>query len=173
MRYIISSQPLHFLQQFEIPKKDNYGNLDLDTFYNSIQGQKFREIKPLVLNYIKERKDLSFQIAMDISWISLCYNCDLYIYIMSDNCYFSMLDLGFHSYKNFGKSAELQRLGQQYGNYNFPGINDLKIDINTTYYKGDLQTIEDVVNENIKSINLRKRAIWGYKLSVNNGFNMI
>lgn len=174
MRYIISSQPLSFLLQFEIPKKDKYGNLDTETFYNSRQGKEFLKINPLVLRSVKEKKDLSFQIAMDISWISLCYNCPLYIYIMTDNWFYNNIPFRFFRYSNYGKSAELQKLGQFYGGYNFPEIQDLRVDINTTYFNGDMSSIDEHFSKIVKeNINLRDFPIWGYSLTVEEGFKKI
>ena len=173
MRYVISSQPLYFLQQFEIPKKDKYGNLDLDAFYNSNEGVRFREIKPLVIEYIKNKKDMSFKIAMDISWISLCYNCDLFIYVMSDNFYFDELKLGLHTYRNFGKVTELHNLRYRYNSFDFPEYDELRVDINTTYYKGEMEKINEEVCKILNVVNLREKSLWGYKLSAQKGFKSI
>ncbi len=169
MRYIISSQPLSLLQRIKIPKKDKYGNLDLDLFFSTEDGKNFLSIVPLVLSSVKDKKELFYNVSMDISWISLCYNCDLYIYVMSDNWFYKNLDLNFHRHANFGNCSELQNLHIKYGTYDFPEAKMLKLPLEMTYFCGDMCIIEKEISENLKDINLREKPISSYVLNLEKG----
>ncbi len=170
MKYIISSEPLHILQQFNIPKKDKYGNPDWDVFYNSNQGCEFLKISPLVISDIKDKKDLVSEIAMDISWISLCYTCDLYIYVMTDRWAIKNLSLRQHKYSNFGKCVKLQQEYVKTNSYNSVEVQNLKINPMITYFKGDLNKISEETKNIFMDVNLKENPIWGVKLSATYGF---
>ena len=91
MRLIISPIKIELLQKYSFPK-DKYGNIDLEKYDSTSEGADFFSITPLVVDRYSNKKELAHHTAIDISWISLCYNCPLYIYVMTDSWYYKNLD---------------------------------------------------------------------------------
>ena len=176
MRLIISPIKIELLQKYDFPK-DKYGNIDLEGYYKTPEGADFFSITPLVIDWYSNKKELAHHAAFDISWLSLCYNCPLYIYVMTDSWYSK--NLGFSNLKsrrNFGKCKEMTNLRNIKGyDLNSPEINALRIEPNVAYYKNDIDKIEEEVSKIIlnREFNMKEKPIWCIKLTVKSGFSLI
>ena len=149
----------------------NDGTMDFETYTQTSNGIEFSNIAPLIIEPINNKKDLVRQISMDIAWISLCYNIPLYIYIMTDNWYYKNLHLNLlRSRRNFGKCTEMSNLHhiQRY-TLDSTEVQSLRVPLEKSYYKGDMEIIEREVKDKFQNINLRKEPIYAYKLSISEG----
>lgn len=171
MFYIISPVSIDELKKFSVPYIKGTGMLDIEGFYASKEGKKFQKISPISIKRVNNKKDLQAQIAADISFISLCYNCPLYIYVMKDSSYFHELSLGFISHNNYGKVNQLFELKMKYNSYDFPEAKELKVPMEKTYYKGNLEKIDEAVKTALKPLNLKKNPINAYKLTTKDGIS--
>lgn len=172
MYVIISPIKIEKLQKYHYMLD---GTVDFETYMQTSEGMEFGNIAPLVIKPIENKKDLVFQISMDITWISLCYNIPLYIYVMTDNWYYKNLHLSFlRSRVNLGKCTEMSNLHHIQG-YALDSleVQSLKVPLERAYYKGSMEVIEKEVKDKFQSINLRKEPIYTYKLSILEGLVLI
>lgn len=168
MYYIISPLRIDALQKYKLPVKDKYKNKDYELFYNSKEGQEFLKIVPIRIKSERNKKELIFNLSMDISWISLCYNCDLYVYVMKDSWYYKNLDFWYQMHTNFGNLSKMQKLGLN-NNEAFK----YKLSNENRYYQGDIETLENNMMNNLKVINLSKNPICGFSVSLMSGIKVL
>lgn len=169
MYYIISKFPISFWEGVHVPYIDGTQNRDSEKFLKSKIGQKINNNPPLAIKYVNSKKALAYDVAIDVAFMGLCYNCPLYVYIMKDSYYYNHLDIGFVSLRNFGNVSKLTSLPDRTSEE----ANQLRIDQTTTYYGGDVDTIELVCNEKFKEINLKNSPIWGYTITAEKGLNKV
>lgn len=168
MYVIISPIKIEKLQKYHYMLD---GTVDFETYMQTFEGVEFGNIAPLIIKPIGNKKDLMYQISMDITWISLCYNIPLYIYVMTDNWYYKNLHLShLRSRTNLGKCTEMSNLHNIQG-YALDSleVQSLKVPLEKAYYKGNMEVIEREVRDKFQNINLRKESIYAYKLSVLEG----
>lgn len=174
MYLIISSVKIDKLMKYDYL---NGGKMAREEYYNTPEAEEFLAITPLIIDPIDDKRYLPSKIAGDISWLSLCYNCPLNIYVMTDNWYYKNLKLlHLRSRRNFGKCSQMQNLHQiEKLDLNSSEIDALRVDINTTYYKGDYDTIEREFSKIVldKSFNMRKNPIQYIRLTAKEGFRWI
>lgn len=168
MYYILSAVDLKELQIYEMPLKDKYGNRDSQIFFNSKQGEQFLNIDPLRIAREKDKESTIGSLIMDLKWVSLCYNCPLYMYICSDKWFYKYLKLQVHRYTNFYKVHKMQECGigsDEKDNYRLPPLNRV--------YSGDMDKLENDIRTILKDVNMVKTPILGYKITLNAGFIQI
>lgn len=173
MYYIISAKPLDYLKQFHIPYVGKTKTRDSEAFYSSTKGKKFLRITPLVISNCNDMRDAAHNIAIDIAYLSLCYNIPLYIYVLSDKSFYKELDIGCVSFRNFGKVAKLTDLHAKYNSYDFPEAKELKVDQQNTYYKGNIDEIIKVVAETLPKKKLTNYTCFSFKLTAKRGLKEI
>lgn len=142
MYYIISPIPFEDYKKFHIPfLAENKYQRDYNNWYETENGKEFRSISPVRMSYENERKQMLFQIAMDICWIGCCYNCPLHIYIMKDKIFHNELDLGYKRYTNFGKCKAMEGDKKDYS---------MKLPRTEMYFEGQMAVVEKQVYDVMK-----------------------
>ena len=169
MYYIISPKPIDYLKKFKIPYKENSSTRDSMAFYNTDEGKEFLKISPLIISRAPNLKEGAYQAAIDISFISLCYNCTLYIYAMKDNYYYNNLELGFSGYRNLGKLSKLTDSNIDKS----IDVNKLKIPMDTTYFKGNIDTIIQSMSESFKDIKFSRNPCYTFRITPKSGIKNI
>ena len=151
--------------------------MSFEEYANSPEGKELNSITPLIIMPIKGKKNLVYQISTDISWLSLCYNCPLNIYVMTDNWWYkNMHFLKLHSRRNFGKSTQMSKKchieGYEVGS---PEVQAFRVPQDSTYYKGDMDVIEEEISKIVldKSFNLREKPIQHIRVTARDGFKLL
>lgn len=173
MYYIISPIKLERLQDFNVPIKDKYGNRDTDLFFNSQQGLEFLKYHPLKIKNEKNKLNVIYSLQDDITWISLCYNCPLYIYVLTDSWYLKNLNLDFVNYVNLKRISKMCEYSVK-----DPKSEKYKVNKKERYFSnGNYDDVSNIVllelNKWLKNTNLVKTPVLGLKLTVEKGFEKI
>jgi len=169
MYYIISKFDLDFWKTVHVPFIDGTQNRDSHAFWMSSMGRKINDEAPIAIKSVKNKKSLFYDISMDITFMSLCYNCPLYIYVLRDGYYNKELDIGFLSLRNFGKVSELTKLS----NRGDSRAKDLMIPLENTYYGGKVEDIQKIVMNVFSTMNFKNKKVFGYKLTIEKGLEEI
>ena len=165
MYYIISTHDISFWKRLHVPYLPGSRTRDVEKFFEGAYGRRINDTPPIAICAANTKVSAAENIALDIAFISLCYNCPLNIYVVSDSYYQRTLDLGFASLRNFGNVSKLLALE--------PGSEEaekLRVDRNTTYYNGDTIKIQQVVSPIIKSLNFKNKSIYSFKITPEEGF---
>lgn len=145
MLYIISPINLDGLKKYNIPKKGMFGTPDWYQFLTSEEGKEFFDISPMRIIQVENQKQLIFRLSTDVSFLSMCYNCPLYIYIMDNKTYKRVLNYKIKSHFNMGKVQQLlsdnKKLAEK-----------AKIDPSTTYYNSDDNVITEELTKTLKGV---------------------
>ena len=153
------------------------GKMTFEEYAESPEGKEFYSITPLILQPIKDKKSLAYQIAMDVAWLSLCYNSPLNIYVMTDNWWYkNMHFLGLHSRRNFGKSSKMSKKCHIEGyDIGSPEVQAFRVPQETTYYQGDIDVIEQEIDKIVldKSFNMREKPIQYIRVTARDGFKLM
>lgn len=174
MYLVISPIKIEKLQKYHYQAD---GKMTFEEYANSPEGKEFHNITPLVIEPIQDKKDLAYQIAADVAWLSLCYNSPLYIYVMTDNRWYkNMHFLGLRSKRNFGKCTQMQNLHHLEGyDLGSPEVQSFRVPKGSTYYKGDLDVIEKEVSKIVldKSFNMRENPVQCIRLTASGGLKLL
>lgn len=165
MYYIISTHDISFWKSLHVPYLTGSRTRDVERFFEGPYGKRINNTPPIAICAANTKISAAENIALDIAFISLCYNCPLNIYIVTDTYYHRTLDLGFASLRNFGNVSKLLSLE--------PGSEEaekLRVDRNTTYYNGDAVEMEKTIAPIIKSLNFKNKAIYSFKITPEKGF---
>lgn len=148
MYYMISPIPFEDYKKYHVPflVENKYGR-NWNEFYETEEGKEFRSIAPVRMYYQKNRKELLWNVAMDICWISGCYNCPLHVYIMKDKVFHKELDLGYMKYTNFGKCKAMEGSAEE---KDF----SVRLPRSDTYFQGNMAEIERQVYDAMKPFKL-------------------
>lgn len=169
MYYIISKFDLDFWKTVHVPFIEKSQNRDSHTFWMSDMGHKIDKEAPIAIKNVKDKKSLMYDIAMDVAFMSLCYNCPLYIYVLKDGYYYKELDIGFVSLRNFGKVSELT----DRSNGGDTTAKELLIPVDDTYYKGKVEDIQDAFKKTFSNVSFKSQKVFGYKLTKEEGLKEI
>lgn len=144
MYYMISPIPFEDYKKYHIPflVGNRYGR-NYNGFYETEEGKEFRSIAPVRMYYQKNKRQMLFDIAMDICWIGCCYNCPLHVYIMKDKVFHNELDLGYMKYTNFGKCKAMEGTPKD-KDYS------MKLPRNEMYFQGNMSEVEKHVHDVMK-----------------------
>ena len=157
MNYIISKYPLEYLVKkdrpiVEPPVRIGWGR------------PKVSNIRPRV----KRFKAMIEDIAMDLQWISICYNDPIYVYVFIG---YKILpipwvkDSNTISITGFGKCSDMQCVENP---------EEYKLPMQDRFYQDDFEKFEKEVKSMLESIcALDKRQIFNFKLTKENGFKRI
>ena len=174
MYLVISKIKIEQLQKYHYQAD---GKMSFEEYVNSPEGQEFYHITPLIIMPVKDKKNLAYQIAMDVAWLSLCYNCPLNIYVMTDNWWYkNMHFLGLHSRRNFGRSSQMSNKCHIEGyDVGSPEVQAFRVPEESTYYKGDIDVIEQEIAKIVldKSFNLRENPIQHIRVTAKDGFRLV
>ena len=153
MFYIISPLNLKQLKKYHVPQADIWGNPDLDKFMSTDEGKEFFNLAPMRIIEAKTKDQLIFRASTDVSFFSMCYNCPLYIYVLSNKGYKKLLNFKIKNHINMGLVQEL--------------LKDLHkkehkehIDPKTTYYNSDEKTITEELKKIVDSTNSENYEIY-------------
>lgn len=144
----------------KVPKKDKYGNKDLELFSQTKQGQEFFSLEPLKIGHKGSKKDIISSISMDISWISMCYNDPLYVYIISDRYYNRNINLGFSSCTHLSRNKYIQEIDVGISQFDGAKIQNYKLSNDKRYKVHLLEDVEVRVKEWIDGVDLKKNAYY-------------
>lgn len=146
MYYIISPIPFEDYKKFHIPfLAENKYQRDYNSWYETENGKEFRSIAPVRMSYEKNRKQMLWEIAMDICYFGCCYNCPLHVYIMNDKIFHKELDLGYAKWTNVGKCRAMERVDKDYS---------IKLPRSEMYFEGQMAVVEKQVYDTMKDFKL-------------------
>lgn len=156
MWYIISPKKIEYFLSLNIPKKDKYGNNDLDLFAEMDIGQEFFNLEPLKIGYKTSKKELINSISVDISWISMCYNIPLYIYVISDRYYNKNINLGFSSCTHLSRNQYIQEAQMGMKGYSLDKAKSFIIPKEQRYQINLYEDVEKRISSWINELKLNK-----------------
>lgn len=169
MYYIISKMDLDFWKTVHVPFIEGTQNRDSYAFWMSEMGRKINDSAPIAIKSVKDKKSLAYDISIDIAFMGLCYNCPLYIYVLRDGYYNKDLDIGFLSLRNFGKVSELTNSPDNKS----AKAKELLIPVESSYYGGKVEDVMRATANVFSNINFKNKKVFGYKLTVEKGFEAI
>lgn len=128
---------------------------------------------PLKIKNEKNKLNVIYSLQDDITWISLCYNCPLYIYVLTDSWYLKNLNLDFVNYVNLKRISKMCEYSVK-----DPQSEKYKVDEKERYFSnGNYDDVSNIVllelNKWLKNTNLVKTPVLGLKLTVEKGFEKI
>lgn len=174
MYLVISPIKIEKLQKYHYQAD---GKMTFEEYAESPEGKEFHSITPLIIDPVKDKKNLAYQMSMDIAWLSLCYNSPLYIYVMSDNWWYkNMHFLGLRSRRNFGKCTQMSNKchleGYTVGSLE---VQSFRVPEDSTYYKGDLDVIVKEVSKIVldKSFNMKENPVQCIRLTASGGLKLL
>lgn len=174
MYLVISQVKIEQLQKYHYCAD---GKMSFEEYANSPEGKELFAITPLIIDPVKDKKNLAYQIAMDVAWLSLCYNSPLNIYVMIDNWWYkNMHFIGLQSRRNFGKCSQMSNKchleGYAVGS---PEVQSFRVPQETTYYQGDIDVIEQEIAKIVldKSFNMREKPIQYIRVTARDGFKLM
>ena len=165
MYYIISTYDIAFWKGIHVPYISGSRTRDVEKFFEGPYGKRINNNPPIAICAANTKISAAENIALDIGFISLCYNCPLNIYIVTDTFYHRTLDLGFASLRNFGNVSKLIALE--------PGSEEaleLRINREDTYYCGDIEKISETIVPIIKSLNFKNKTHYCFRITKEEGF---
>jgi hypothetical protein len=130
MYYIISPKPICELFEYHIPFVEGTFTRNVGEFFSTAEGKEFLKLSPLKIYYTSNKKTAITEVATDIAFLGLCYDCPLYIAFLKNNTFHKMFDLGFYQYTNFEKCTKMQEHNKQ-----------AEIPLHKQYFKGNLDAI--------------------------------
>ena len=169
MYYIISKFDLDFWKTVHVPFIEGTQNRDSHAFWMSDMGHKINDGAPIAIKSVKDKKSLIHDVSMDVAFMSLCYNCPLYIYVVRDGYYYKELDMGFLSLRNFGKVSELTNRA----NNRDAKTKELLLPLENAYYNGKVEDIQTAFNKTFYEMNFKNKKVFGYKLTKEEGLEEI
>lgn len=171
---MISPMPLSDLQKYSFCGESKSKKSDI--YDESAESKEFTAITPFVLDTAENKKDLGWFLTRDLSWISICYNLPLYVYIMSNRWYYKNVNFGnLRSRRNFGKCSQMQDLHMQGYALDSLELEALRIDSRTRYYANNMEFLEADIKEILSEdrFNLKKHPVIAIRLTVEGGIQIL
>lgn len=158
MWYIISPKKIEYFMDLNVPNKDKYGNKDLELFSEMKEGQEFFNLEPLKIGYRKSKKEIINAMSVDISWISICYNTPLYLYVISDRFFNKYINLGLSSCTHLSRNQYIQEVQLGIEGYSIEKAKSLIIPKEQRYKVWVLEEVEKKIETWVNSLKLNERA---------------
>lgn len=160
MYYIISKLNFSELEKYKVNRTGFMKNPDFSSFFKTEEGKEFLKLDPIRIEKTGNIEDVIFSLPIDLSFLSMCYNCPLYIYVLDKKTYHKKLNLHMNNHLSLEKVEEFL-------NSKFNDTNELPK--SSTYYNGDENSMSEALRKILYSTKSKNFEIL---LTKENGFEL-
>lgn len=170
MYSIISPVPFRVIRNISQRYKEELRNKDFycDEFFKSEIGKELLAFHPMRIRHNPNRTIIAQRLGEDIAYMSLTYNCKLYICFIKESSFLKELRLPY-DFANYGTFNNL--LPPDGTKSTAEHNQQIRIDPKTSYFNGEYDVCISSAQTLLKSVSFKEETFYEFILKPGKGFS--